>query len=220
MYPLSSTGFVFSPRETRVANLLSGMHEVAVLGTAKATRLCVLPLLPKTGSALKADGEDTYMGYTSAAFDPTGNRLVTGSYTQGVQIWVARTGKLLRTLEGQKGEMRVTASGLKIVDLVKGTGALPHKGQRLTVHYVGKFPDGTVFDTSRKHGQPFVFTLGNDAVIKGWEEGIATMRVGGTRRLIIPPSLGYGSAGVGSTIPPDAMLQFDVHLLKAENIAY
>ncbi|MFN2460148.1 MAG: FKBP-type peptidyl-prolyl cis-trans isomerase [Candidatus Velthaea sp.] len=108
-----------------------------------------------------------------------------------------------------------TASGLRYLDQAVGKGAGPKAGDRVTVHYVGRLTNGTVFDSSRKRNEPFVFTLGRGEVIKGWDEGVATMRVGGKRRLIIPPNLGYGAAGAGSgLIPPNATLIFDVELLR------
>jgi len=109
-----------------------------------------------------------------------------------------------------------TDSGLKYIDIVDGTGATPQKGQTVSVHYTGTLENGTKFDSSRDRGQPFQFPLGAGRVIKGWDEGIATMKIGGQRQLIIPPDLGYGSRGAGGVIPPNATLLFDVELLGVE----
>ncbi len=106
-----------------------------------------------------------------------------------------------------------TPSGLKYVELKEGTGATPQPGQTVEVHYVGTLEDGTKFDSSRDRGQPFSFKIGVGQVIKGWDEGLSTMKVGGRRQLIIPPELGYGSRGAGGVIPPNATLHFDVELL-------
>ncbi|MBD2427333.1 FKBP-type peptidyl-prolyl cis-trans isomerase [Phormidium sp. FACHB-1136] len=107
-----------------------------------------------------------------------------------------------------------TESGLQYVDLVEGTGAMPQSGQRVTVHYTGTLEDGTKFDSSRDRGRPFTFQIGVGQVIKGWDEGVATMRVGGQRKLVIPSELGYGSRGAGGVIPPNATLVFDVELIR------
>ncbi len=109
--------------------------------------------------------------------------------------------------------VRVTESGLHYVDEVEGTGESPKKGQTVTVHYTGTLTDGTKFDSSRDRGQPFEFKIGVGQVIKGWDEGVGTMKVGGRRQLTIPPALGYGARGIGP-IPPNSTLLFDVELLK------
>jgi peptidylprolyl isomerase len=113
-----------------------------------------------------------------------------------------------------------TPSGLRIIDVKPGTGPVPQAGQTVTVNYTGwLFVDGKKgkkFDSSLDRGEPFSFTLGQGDVIKGWDEGLATMHVGGKRTLIIPPDLGYGARGAGDDIPPDATLIFDVDLLGAK----
>jgi len=105
-----------------------------------------------------------------------------------------------------------TPSGLKYIELARG-GATPQKGQTVVVHYVGTLENGQQFDSSRDRGQPFSFKIGVGQVIKGWDEGLSTMRVGDRRQLIIPPELGYGARGAGGVIPPNATLLFDVELL-------
>jgi FKBP-type peptidyl-prolyl cis-trans isomerase len=106
-----------------------------------------------------------------------------------------------------------TDSGLQYQDLVVGTGAEAKAGDTVSVHYTGWLTDGTKFDSSVDRNQPFQFTLGKGNVIKGWDEGVAGMKVGGKRRLTIPPSLGYGASGAGGVIPPNATLIFEVELL-------
>jgi FKBP-type peptidyl-prolyl cis-trans isomerase FkpA len=108
---------------------------------------------------------------------------------------------------------KITDSGLKYEDLQEGDGDLAEAGHRVSVHYTGWLLDGDKFDSSVDRNQPFEFTLGRGMVIRGWDEGVAGMRVGGKRRLTIPPQLGYGSRGAGGVIPPDATLVFDVELL-------
>jgi FKBP-type peptidyl-prolyl cis-trans isomerase len=102
---------------------------------------------------------------------------------------------------------------LKIEDTKVGTGAEAKTGDTVSVHYTGYLTDGTKFDSSRDSGQPFQFTIGKGEVIAGWEQGIAGMKVGGTRKLTIPASLGYGAEGAGGVIPPNATLVFDVELM-------
>jgi len=115
-----------------------------------------------------------------------------------------------------KGTEKEMPSGLKYVDLVVGKGKGPEKGKPVTVHYTGWLTNGTKFDSSVDRGQPFQFVLGVGQVIAGWDEGVATMKVGGKRKLTIPPTLGYGGMGAGGVIPPNATLVFDVELLKVE----
>ncbi|MBK7092304.1 MAG: FKBP-type peptidyl-prolyl cis-trans isomerase [bacterium] len=104
-------------------------------------------------------------------------------------------------------------SGLKFVEIKEGTGASPKTGQLVEVHYTGWLENGKKFDSSKDRGQTFEFPIGKGRVIKGWDEGVASMKIGGTRKLIIPAELGYGRQGAGNVIPPDATLIFEVELI-------
>jgi len=109
-----------------------------------------------------------------------------------------------------------TESGLKYVDLVVGTGREATSGNLATVHYTGWLTNGTKFDSSVDRRDPFSFPIGSGKVIRGWDEGVAGMKVGGKRKLTIPPQLGYGARGAGGVIPPNATLVFDVELLDVK----
>jgi len=115
------------------------------------------------------------------------------------------------------GKKMTTASGLQITDTVVGTGESPKTGQTCVMHYTGWLYTngikGKKFDSSVDRNEPFEFPIGVGRVIKGWDEGVASMKVGGKRTLIIPPALGYGASGAGGVIPPNAVLMFDVELL-------
>jgi peptidylprolyl isomerase len=113
----------------------------------------------------------------------------------------------------QKTEVVTTPSGLKYEEITPGEGAMPQTGQTVEVHYTGTLENGQKFDSSRDRNQTFKFQIGTGQVIKGWDEGLSTMKVGGRRKLIIPPDLGYGARGAGGVIPPNATLLFDVELV-------
>lgn len=130
-------------------------------------------------------------------------------------------GLLLASPQAQAaGQTMTTPSGLKIEDTQVGTGASPNAGQTCVMHYTGWLYDngqkGKKFDSSHDRKEPFAFKIGVGQVIKGWDEGVASMKVGGKRTLIIPPQLGYGARGAGGVIPPNATLIFDVELLAVK----
>ncbi len=120
----------------------------------------------------------------------------------------------------QTGKAMTTSSGLQIIDIKEGSGASPKPGQTCVMHYTGWLYEngqkGKKFDSSVDRNEPFDFPIGMGRVIKGWDEGVATMKVGGKRTLIIPPALGYGARGAGGVIPPNATLMFDVELLAVK----
>jgi peptidylprolyl isomerase len=115
-----------------------------------------------------------------------------------------------------EGQTLTSPSGVTVEILKPGTGPTPNPGQKVTVHYTGTLADGTKFDSSRDRGQPFSFVIGAGQVIKGWDEGLAMLKVGTRAKLTIPPQLGYGARGAGNVIPPNATLIFDVELLGVQ----
>jgi ketosteroid isomerase-like protein len=165
------------------------------------------------GTTAVVNGRSTYIR--------DGKALGSSSHTE---VWVKRAGvwkavswvsiPIKTSVLGAKAMK--TESGLKYEDLVVGTGASPQPGQEVTVHYTGTLEDGTKFDSSLDRGQPFKFQIGIGQVIKGWDEGVMTMKVGGKRKLVIPPQLGYGARGAGGVIPPNATLVFEVELLDTQ----
>jgi FKBP-type peptidyl-prolyl cis-trans isomerase len=134
----------------------------------------------------------------------------------GAFLFAAPTGAAAQTA----GKTMTTASGLQIIDSKVGTGASPKPGQICVMHYTGWLYEdgkkGKKFDSSVDRNEPFEFPIGQRKVIGGWDEGVATMKVGGKRTLIIPPALGYGARGAGGVIPPNATLMFDVELLDVK----
>jgi peptidylprolyl isomerase len=134
----------------------------------------------------------------------------------GALLFAAPSGAAAQTA----GKTMTAASGLQIIDSTVGTGASPKPGQTCVMHYTGWLYEGgkkgKKFDSSVDRNEPFEFPIGQGRVIAGWDEGVATMKVGGKRTLIIPPALGYGARGAGSVIPPNATLMFDVELLAVK----
>ncbi len=129
------------------------------------------------------------------------------------EVDLAKAPQLKTPAKKTMSEPITTASGLKYVETTVGTGAVPTKGQTVEVHYTGTLENGKKFDSSRDRNQTFKFQIGTGQVIKGWDEGLSTMKVGGRRQLTIPPDLGYGARGAGGVIPPNAVLLFDVELI-------
>jgi hypothetical protein len=170
------------------------------------------PNAPVFSVAVDRNGDGRIDGFLSTQGD-AGN-------AAGIVLASAADGSRLAAFSTLAGPLRIasprafarSATGLQFRDVVAGSGATPATGQRVTVNYIGRLADGTVFDSSFSREQPFVFTLGVGQVIKGWDEGLATMKLGGWRKLVIPPELGYGNVPVG-TIPANSTLYFDVELI-------
>jgi peptidylprolyl isomerase len=142
--------------------------------------------------------------------------LIAAIGTTGIIVSATPSGASAQTA----GKPMTTPSGLQIIDTTAGTGATPKPGQTSVVHYTGWLYEGGAkgkkFDSSVDRNQPFEFPIGQHKVIAGWDEGVATMKVGGRRTLIIPPELGYGARGAGGVIPPNATLIFDIELLAVK----
>ena len=143
------------------------------------------------------------------------------------QSWVGKAGMMITgmglvlfflqaNVQAEQGQMVSTPSGLQYIDLVMGKGKVAKTGDLAVVHYTGWLKDGTKFDSSKDRNKPFEFPLWAGRVIKGWDEGVVGMKIGGKRKLIIPPQLGYGARGAGRVIPPNATLTFEVELLDLQ----
>lgn len=153
--------------------------------------------------------------------DASGSFRFTDTFVKRQGRWQAIASQDTRIQkQGEKasvGAEITTPSGLKYIDEVAGAGESPKPGQMVTVHYTGTLENGTKFDSSRDRNEPFTFQIGVGRVIRGWDEGVMTMKVGGKRRLIIPAALGYGARGAGDgAIPPNATLIFEVELLRVK----
>ena len=157
-----------------------------------------------TGQEPKVDMQ-TYMGKLQSFAQERAARAATAEKEAGAEFLAKKA--------AEEGAMK-KESGLIIKEITPGTGASPAATDKVTVHYHGTLRDGTVFDSSVDRGQPFQFPLGAGRVIRGWDEGVAGMKPGGKRTLIIPPDLGYGAAGAGGVIPPNATLLFEVELIE------
>jgi FKBP-type peptidyl-prolyl cis-trans isomerase len=149
-----------------------------------------------------------------SASSPAGSQSTTSGATGGTSASSGSSvGATATTPTPTPGTEITTASGLKIQEQVVGTGAEAVQGKTVSVHYTGWLTDGTQFDSSRDSGRPIEFPLGTPGIVQGWNEGIAGMKVGGKRRLTIPPALGYGAAGRPPVIPPNATMVFEVELV-------
>lgn len=167
-------------------------------------------------------GGPHFQGLLDGEPNTAGQSVASQQQLQGVQTPPDQQGgrsygQGTRPAYGQHGAQVITTdTGLRYQELVVGQGATPAPGQTVVVQYTGWLQNGQKFDSSYDHGQPFSFPLATGQVIKGWDEGVATMRVGGKRRLLVPPELGYGAAGVQGTIPPNSTLIFDVELCNLQ----
>ena len=199
---------VYAGRAAAAGNAVRLARFAAFTGLAR-------PNAPVFTAAVDSDGDGRIDRFLATQGD--------GGGSAGIVRASPATGGRVATFSTVAGPLRVAAArtsfrevttntGLKYRDIIVGQGATPTTGQRLTVHYIGRLANGTVFDSSISRGQPFQFTLGVGQVIAGWDEGLATMKVGGSRKLVIPPALGYGNVPNGN-IPANSTLFFDVQLL-------
>jgi peptidylprolyl isomerase len=204
-----------------VTEVFSGRDAVAGVATRlarfQAFSGLARPNAPIYTAAVDGDGDGRIDRYLATQGDAGGSAGITKVSAAGARTAAFSTvAGPLRIASARTFFRSVTTNtGLTYRDILVGQGATPTTGQRLTVHYIGRLADGTVFDSSISRGRPFEFTLGVGQVIAGWDEGLATMKVGGWRKLVIPPDLGYGNVATGN-IPANSTLYFDVELLAID----
>src|SRR5262249_47292782 len=204
---LTRTEFIEDFRSGRRHNEKYSTRDVQVRvygASALVSGVVDVVLQRKVEGVVKCDGED-----------------VSGRYRFN-KVFVKRAGRwqcviwqVTKIGENMEGELE-TKSGLKFIDLVEGSGASPSPGQVVSVHYTGTLENGQKFDSSLDRGAPFEFKIGVGQVIRGWDEGVMTRKIGGKRKLIMPAELGYGARGAGGVIPPNATLIFEVELLDVK----
>ncbi len=164
-------------------------------------------------ATMKAGGQRQLVIPPDLALGESGGGGIPPNSTLVMEVMLVSFRSAPQIAEVDEADYTETESGLKYVDLVEGDGPMPEQGQTVEVNYTGWLEDGTKFDSSFDAGRPFTFVLGTGGVIAGWDEGVATMKVGSTRQLVIPADLAYGETGAGGLIPPGATLIFQVELL-------
>jgi peptidylprolyl isomerase len=176
----------------------------------------VFPGWEEGATGMKVGGKRLLVIPPDLALGSQNNGVIPANSTLVMEIEIINVKEPQIATQVEEKDFITTESGLKYYDLKTGTGDSPEAGQTVLVHYTGWLTDGTQFDSSVDRGEPFSFVLGEGSVISGWDEGLATMKVGGKRQLVIPPDLGYGDQGSGSVIPPGATLIFEVELLAIQ----
>ncbi len=210
---------------TNYAIWVQGQDEDLFIGSSDAGGPAIFPLGPadmvfpgwdEGATGMKVGGKRLLIIPAELALGETGGGEIPPGATLIMEIEMVDIIEPVFMTEVDEDDFTTTDSGLKYYDFVEGDGDTPAEGQTVVVHYTGWLEDGTKFDSSLDRGQPFSFPLGQGAVIPGWDEGVATMKVGTKRQLVIPAELGYGDAGSGATIPPGATLIFEVELLEIQ----
>jgi peptidylprolyl isomerase len=192
----------------------SGTRGPATFSLGQGTM--VFPGWDEGATGMKAGGKRYLVIPAELALGDVGGGDIPPGATLIMEIEMVDVMEPVVMTEVDEADYTTTDSGLKYYDFVEGEGDMPEAGQIVVVHYTGWLEDGTKFDSSLDRGEPFSFPLGTGSVIPGWDEGVATMKVGGKRQLVVPSELGYGEDGAGSLIPPGATLIFEVELLEIQ----
>ena len=196
--------FVMSSPEGQPATFVVGRGDTGIAGWDEGM------------TGMKVGGKRLLVIPPELALGDQASNTIPANSTLIMEVELTDVREPIKMSEVDPADYTTTESGLQYYDLVEGTGDTPQSGQTVVVHYTGWLEDGTQFDSSVEGGQPFSFVLGQGGVIPGWDEGVATMKVGGKRQLRIPAELAYGEAGSGGVIPPGATLIFDIELLEIQ----
>ena len=211
-----STGFTLWVKTATGYTYIDSSASSAAVNFVIGRLDAVFPGWDEGVTGMKVGGKRLLVIPPDLGFGSQANSIIPADATLVMEVELLKSTAPRAATKVDDKDYTTTASGLKYFDLTPGAGATPTAGQTVEVHYTGWLQDGTQFDSSVDRGETFSFAIGTGAVIPGWDEGVATMKVGGKRQLLVPPDLAYGASGAGGVIPPDATLIFEVELISVK----